>query len=159
MVLLGMMAERSRDEARLFSVVSQVVLAAHRVFIPGTVLVLVFGVLMVWTGGLAWSDAWISLALVGIVVTGGLGARVLTPMAERIATLSKDPSKQPEAYATARRLIAVAKFDMVMLFSIVLLMVAKPGWSDWPILLVVAAALALAAVAFLRPERRVEVPA
>ena len=159
MVLLGLLAERARDEARLMAVIGQVVLVAHRVFIPSTVLVLLFGVLMVWTAGYGWSEAWIVLGLVGIVVTGFLGARVLTPLAERSAKLSTEPGKGPEASAAARRLLAVAKFDMAMLFSIVLLMVAKPGWSNWPLLLVVAAVLALAGLAFLRPVSRTAVPA
>jgi hypothetical protein len=42
----------------------------------------------------------------------------------------------------------------VMLFSIVFLMVVKPGWSDWPALLVAAAAVMLGAASFLRPARR-----
>jgi uncharacterized membrane protein len=159
MVLLGILAERARDEARLMTVVDQVVTVAHRVFIPSTGLVLLFGLLMVWTGGLAWGEAWVVLGLLGILVTGGLGARVLTPLAEKTARLSAEPGKQPEANAAARRLLAVAKFDMAMLFSIVLLMVAKPGWSDWPLLLVVAAVLALAGLAFLRPERQAVVAA
>ena len=159
MVLLGILAERARDEARLMTVVDQVVTVAHRVFIPSTGLVLVFGLLMVWTGGLAWGEAWVVLGLLGILVTGGLGARVLTPLAETTARLSAEPGRQPEANAAARRLLAVAKFDMAMLFSIVLLMVAKPSWSDWPLLLVVAAVLALAGLAFLRPERQAVVAA
>lgn len=159
MVLLGILAERARDEARLMTVVDQVVTVAHRVFIPSTGLVLVFGLLMVWTAGYSWADAWIVLGLLGILVTGGLGARVLTPLAERVKALSTTPGKGPEAYVAARRLLAIAKFDMMMLFTIVLLMVAKPGWSDWPVLLVVAAVLALAGLAFLKPARRVAVAA
>lgn len=159
MVLLGILAENARDEARLMTVVDQVVAIAHRVFIPSTGLVLLLGVLMVWSAGLPWGEAWIALGLLGIVVTGGLGARVLTPLAEQAKALAATPGKQPEAHRAARRLLAVAKFDLVMLFSIVLLMVAKPGWSDWPLLLVVAAVLALAGVAFLRPRRRMPVPA
>jgi hypothetical protein len=93
---------------------------------------------MVWTGGLAWGEAWVVLGLLGILVTGGLGARVLTPLAEQVKALYATPGKQPEAFIAARRLLAVAKFDMVMLFSIVLLLVAKPGWNDWPLLLVLA---------------------
>jgi uncharacterized membrane protein len=159
LVLLGMLAERARDEARLMTVVDQVVAVAHRVFIPSTGFVLLFGVLMVWTAGYSWGDAWIVLGLLGILVTGGLGARVLTPLAEQATTFAATPGKQPEAFAAARRLLAIAKFDMVMLFSIVLLMVAKPGWSNWPLLLVVAALLALAGLAFLRPSRRMPVAA
>lgn len=159
MVLLGFLAERAQDEAQLMTVVDQVVTVAHKVFIPSTGLVLIFGLLMVWTGGLAWTDAWIVLGLLGILVTGGLGARVLTPLAEQAKALASTPGKQPEAFVAARRLLAVAKFDMVMLFSIVLLMVAKPSWSDWPVLLVVAAVLVLAGLTFLRPGRRMPAPA
>jgi uncharacterized membrane protein len=153
LVILAIMAERARDEARMMAVVSQVVAIAPRVFVPGTVLVLVFGLLMVWIGNLAW-DAWIVLGLVGILVTGGLGALVLTPLAGRSKALTATPGKEQEALAVARRLLALAKFDLVMLFSIVFLMVVKPGWSDWPALLVAAAAVMLGAASFLRPARR-----
>ena len=159
MVILGVLAERARDEARLRTVVEQVVLAAHRVFIPSTGLVLLFGLLMVWTGGYGWGEAWIVLGFLGILVTGGLGALLLTPLAERVARLGATPGQGPEAAAAAHRLIAVAKFDMTMLFSIVLVMVAKPSWGDWPLLAALAAIVALAALAFLRPERRAALPA
>lgn len=159
LVLLAIMAERAQDEGRLMAAVNQVVAIAPRVFVPGSALVLVFGVLMVWLGGLAWGDAWIVLGFLGILATGGLGALVLTPLAERSKALAATPGQEREALAVARRLLTLAKFDLVMLFSIVLLMVAKPGWSDWPLLLVVAAVVALAGLAFLRPERRVPVAA
>lgn len=159
LVLLGIMAERARDEARFMTVVSQVVAVAPRVFVPGSALVLVFGLLMVWVAGYSWGDAWIVLGLAGVLVTGGLGALVLSPLAERSKTLAAAPGQEGKALAVARRLLALAKFDLAMLFSIVLLMVAKPGWSDWPVLVVAAAVLALAALAFLRPDRRLPVAA
>jgi uncharacterized membrane protein len=159
MVLLGILAERAHDDGRLLTVIDQIVLIAHRIFVPGTGLVLLFGLLMVWTAGYAWGEAWIVLGFVGILVTGGLGARVLTPLAEQVTAISATPSQRPEALAAAHRLLAIAKFDLVMLFTIVLLMVVKPGWSDWPVLLVVAAVLALAGLVFLRPTRRLPVAA
>jgi hypothetical protein len=130
---------------------------APLVFGPSSALVLIFGLLMIWIGGYAWSDAWIVLGFLGIVVLLSLAAFVLSPVGERFTTLSATPGKRPEALAAARRLMAFARFDVVILFSAVFLMVAKPGWSDWPVLLAVAAVLALAGVALLRPERRVPV--
>lgn len=159
MVFLAVLAERARDDARFMAVVGQTAHIAPRVFAPGSGLVLLLGVLMVWTAGYAWGEAWIVLGLLGILVTGGLGALVLTPLAERSKSLAAEPGREREALEVARRLMTLAKFDLVMLFTIVFLMVAKPGWSDWPALLLALAAVALGAVTFLRPERRVPVAA
>lgn len=159
LVVLAFLAERARDEERVITVVSLSGTFAPLVFGASSALVLIFGLLMVWIGGYTWSDAWIVLGFLGIVVLMAMAKLVFSPLGERFTSLSATPGKQPEALAAARRLMAFAKFDVVILFSIVLLMVAKPGWSDWPVLLVVAAVVALAGLAFLRPERQAAVAA
>ena len=152
LVLLGIFAERSGDAARLRGVMQQITIIAPRVFVPGTGAVLVLGLLLVWVGGLAW-DAWLVLGLLGVLVTGGMGARILSPLAER-AMEHFNEGREAEAVRETRRCIAIARFDLAMLFTIVFLMVAKPGWSDWSALLVAAAAVALGALALRRSEAR-----
>ena len=156
-VFLGILADRARDTARLSAVIQQVTVIAPRIFVPGTVVVLVLGLLLIWVGNLAW-EAWTLLGLLGILVTGSLGAFVLSPLAERAKETFAE-GREAEALGHCRRCLSIARFDLVMLFAIVYLMVAKPGWTDWPALLVVALALVLGGVAFLRPEQRLPAPA
>jgi hypothetical protein len=60
----------------------------------------------------------------------------------------------PDVVATCREILAIAKFDMVLLFTIVADMVLKPQPSHWPTLLLMALALLAAAAAFLPPVFR-----
>lgn len=151
LVLLGILADRAGDAARLRSTMQQVGIVAPRVFVPGTVAVLVLGLLLVWTGGLAW-EAWNLLALLGILVTGGLGAFVLSPLAEK-ANRHFAEGREGEGVRDSRRCLALARLDLAMLFAIVFLMVVKPGWTDWPALLVAALAVGLGALSLRRPGR------
>jgi uncharacterized membrane protein len=149
LVLLGSIAERARNDQDLLSAMKSVVTIAPRVFVPGAVLVLLSGLLMVWLGGLAW-DAWNILGLLGVLVTASVGAVILTPLAERAVKLAAEGGGQAEALACGKRLLRVAKADYVLQFTIVYAMVAKPGWQNVGSLTAMAAIVAAGALYFLR---------
>jgi uncharacterized membrane protein len=141
LVILGVLADRARNDAALMAVIGGVVRIAPIVFIPGSVLVLLFGLAMVWLGGWAW-EAWLVFGLAGIAVTGAVGTLVLGPLAEKSAKLNAE-GRQAEALTAGRRLLKYAKADYVIQFAIVFAMVVKPGWSDLGILLGMAGVVAL----------------
>lgn len=81
------------------------------------------------------------------------GHFLLEPTAKAIETAEKDGN--PEAVlANANRLIALAKFDYLMLFTVIADMVFKPGWSDFWVLGAMACVVAAGFVLFVLPVLR-----
>jgi uncharacterized membrane protein len=148
LILLGTFLGRDPAPAAVMTVVRQVAVFAPRVFIPASVLVLASGAALAWIAGWGWS-AWVVLGLAGIGFTGVFGARVLGPMAERAVTLA-DTQGDAAGAPVGLRMLQLARFDYVVQFAIVFLMVAKPGWSDAATLAVPALLVAGGGLAFLR---------
>ncbi len=132
LVILGVLAERARDGAGVMAVIAHVVRIAPLVFVPGSVLVLLFGLAMVWLGGWNW-EAWLVLGLAGIAATGLIGALVLGPLSERAMRLQAE-GRDAEALVAGHKLLRIAKADYVLQFAIVFAMVVKPGWSELGVL-------------------------
>lgn len=149
LVLLAYLADRARDIDVLLRVVSLVVRIAPVVFMPGSLIVLLTGLGMVWFGQLGW-DAWVAFGLGGIAVTAGIGMAVLGPTCEKVAKLTAE-GRIPEAVQGARRLISVSKFDYTLQFLIVFAMVVKPGWADIALLGAMAMIGVAAGLWFLAP--------
>ena len=135
------------------NVIVIVTFLSKRLFIPALVVVLLSGGTMWWVGALAF-EAWVAYGLVGIVVTGVLGAAVLGPSAERIsAMVGKNASPQELAPLTAK-VLRLAQADMVALASIVFAMVVKPTWADLGLLLATILVVIAGAAYFLtRPAQ------
>jgi uncharacterized membrane protein len=151
LVLATVQAEKA-DPARLLAIVGQVAYVGPRVFLPASIITLLTGLGTVYMAGLGW-PAWIVLGFAGIVVTALLGALKLGPMSDRIVAIAKQ-SGPHAALPDAMALIRLARFDYVMLFSIVFLMVAKPDWQDMTILAIPALAVLLGAFMTVRPSAR-----
>lgn len=88
------------------------------------------------------------LGLAGFAATFLTGHFVLRVKAIEAGRLMSE-GKVAEAAAVGRKLMQVAKFDYVVLFTVVADMVLKPTWTDFLTLGVFAAALAAAAYFFL----------
>lgn len=149
LILLGVFLGRNPTPDRVMTIVRLVAVYAPRVFIPASVLVLLTGIAAVHYGGYGW-DAWVILGLGGVAFTGVFGGKVLGPMADTAVAQAATGGDAAGA-ATGMRLLTLAKFDYVVQFSIVFLMVVKPGWGDILPLGLVAAAIAAGAVLILRP--------
>jgi uncharacterized membrane protein len=150
MVMLGNRADRSADEKILVDVVRQVAWAADRVYVPASISTLVFGLILAWFASL-WGNLWIILGLLGVASTVGLGILVLTPLAKRAEAGFKTSGTSPDVVATCREILTLAKFDLVLLFTVIADMVLKPGPSDWLLLLIMALVLLAAAIFWLVP--------
>lgn len=151
-ILLGMRASRAGDDAESIRVIRDVIYLASRVFIPASAGALVAGVAMVLLGR-HWSEEWIILGLIGFAATFATGNFIIKPRADRLIALHEAQGATPPVVALGQEILAIAKFDFVMLFTVVADMVFKPLWSDWFVVLAMVVVIVAAALLFLRPLR------
>lgn len=153
MVILGVKADRARNDAEIVAVVRQVAWAAERIYVPASISTLVFGVITAWIGGL-FGNLWVILGLVGVAATIALGIVVLTPMVKKAEAAFIAGGATPDVVAACRQILTIAKFDLVLLFTVIADMVLKPAFSDWGILVIMVVVLAAAAYVWLMPVFR-----
>ena len=119
---------------------------APRLFIPSSLATLIFGLLVVIDGDLAF-DLWLVIGLVGWLVSFLLGFFYFRPEGERIAALVADHGPaNAEAVGRLHRLNLVDRVQVTILFVVVADMVFKPTGDDTGVL-VVGAAIVLGATA------------
>ncbi len=100
---------------------------------------------------LAPCPEWIILRLVGVASTVTLGILVLTPLAKKVDAGFSAAGASPDVVATCREILTIAKFDLVLLFTVVVDMIFKPDPSNWLLLLIMAVALLVAGLFWLAP--------
>ena len=99
----------------------------NRVMLPSALVVILLGFLLVWDGpwdlGMTW--IWLSLVLFGLSFV--LGLLVLTPESKRIGdAIEAEGPESPAVQERIKRVLNLGRIDLVLLFAIVFLMVAKP---------------------------------
>jgi len=145
----GLLAGRAKDTDAQMVVIKQTAGLAMTWFIPASLSTVVFGVITATLGSM-WGQAWVILGLLGFVATFCTGNFVIRPAADEIAR-NETAGKRDLAVAYGQKLLQVAKFDYVMLFTVIADMVLKPGWSDVVLLVVMAVVLVAGAALFLLP--------
>ena len=153
MIMLGVKAVRAKNDVEIVGVVRQVAWAAERIYVPSSVATLVFGLITAGLGNL-WGDLWVILGLAGVVATIALGVTVLTPRAKTVEHGFAAGGVTPDIVAVSREILTIAKFDAVLLFTVIADMVLKPGLSDWLILAAMVIVLVAAAALWLTPVMR-----
>jgi uncharacterized membrane protein len=99
-----------------------------RLLIPASLLVVVFGVLLVNNVGFDWGDTWIILGLAGFAFSAGVGSAFLGPETGRISKLGAERGPEdPEVQARIRRVLLVSRIELLILVLVILDMVVKPG--------------------------------
>jgi uncharacterized membrane protein len=127
--ILGSRAARSRDPVRMATIAREGEFVGQRVIAPTTLVLLAMGLWMVavndgWTIG----QTWIILALVGFGITFLSGALFFGPEAGRIGKgVDERGPDDPDIQRRIRRLIALGRFDIVLLVLTMADMVFKPG--------------------------------
>ena len=118
---------------------------AQRIFIPTSLAVLVLGILLTIEGPWGFDMLWIVLALVAFAATFALGVGVIEPEGKKLgaASAAHGPG-HPEVEWRSRRIDALMKLDLVLLWVVVLDMTTKPTGDDVGSLAIMAAALLLA---------------
>jgi uncharacterized membrane protein len=145
--VLAARAQRARDDEYLRNVFNDAGALSKFLFIPASLVTVVFGILMVADGPWGFDMLWIVLGLVGFAATAFTGAVILGPRAEKAAArVEQEGGMSPSIAAEMRRVLMLARVDSVVLFLVVADMVIKPTGDDTG-LLVAMAAILLAGIA------------
>lgn len=148
-------AERATDPLEMHRVSVDAEWLAMRLFVPSSLAVLVFGILLVLDGPWSFDELWIVLGLAGYAFSFFLGILFLSPESGRIAKLIEAHGPAHEA-VTGRisRILAVSRFELAVLFVVVLDMTVKPRGDDAWFYVLAAAILVAGAALALRSYRR-----
>jgi uncharacterized membrane protein len=118
---------------------------AQRIFIPTSLAMLVLGILLTIEGPWGFDMLWIVLALVAFATTFAIGIGVIEPEGKKLGTASATHGPgHPEVEWRSRRMDALMKLDLVLLWVVVLDMTVKPTGDDVVALVIMAGALLLA---------------
>jgi uncharacterized membrane protein len=146
--VLGTRISKQRDPARMVAFAHDAEWMGNHIFLPAGLLVLVCGFLMIHAGFPAFDQFWIQLALGLFAVTFLTGSLFLGPQAGKIGKLIEQHGQESaEVQEQIRRVLLVSRLDLLTLYSIVVVMVAKPETDNallftiWAIVLVIACAL------------------
>jgi hypothetical protein len=154
LTVLAYRTERANDEQRIRNLLDDSNALGTRLFIPSSLTVVAFGILMVVDGPWTFSYLWIVLGLVGYAATSVSGAFVVKPWSERIEEMVKrEGSVTPAAMAEIRRLLWFGRIDLVTLFLVIFDMAVKPSGDDTAILVGMALVF-LAGAAFVASRIR-----
>jgi uncharacterized membrane protein len=142
LMVQSLRAERADDEVTIKRILHDNGWLATHLFIPASLTVLLAGVLLTIDGPWEFDQLWVVIGLLGYAATFFTGAVVLGPRGDRISkAIARDGGFTPASYADARRLLALARIDYVVLLLVIADMVIKPTGDDVGILLVMAAIL------------------
>jgi uncharacterized membrane protein len=152
MILAGLLLQRRGPAETQLALVRATTLLAPRLFIPASVATLAAGLALLFVAGWGWQPFTV-LGLAGVIFTSAFGALVLGPGCEGAVRIA-EAQGAAAALPALRRTYRLARMDYAVQFAIVFLMVVKPGWQDIAIFTGLAALIALATLAALRPLPR-----
>jgi uncharacterized membrane protein len=144
--LIGLLvfgAARAGDREREAGYHRDVGWLAPRLFIPASLSTFILGILLTIDGDWDFGSLWITIAMVGWLISFLLGILYFKPEGERIAGLVEEHGPaNVEADWRLHRLNIVDRLQLVILFTVVADMVIKPTGDDTAVLIVAAAILA-----------------
>jgi uncharacterized membrane protein len=129
LALYAILTQREQDPAEMASVARKAALIGERVYAPLSFLVLALGFGLMENGQSPWSydQFFVIFALAGWGVSAALGIFFLGPEAARLGKLMPiRPPEDPEIQARIRRILLIARLDVLLLLLIVFDMTAKP---------------------------------
>lgn len=161
MTVLGARIGRARDESRRLAYAQDSEWLGQRLYLPSSLLTLIFGVLLVHYGERSdWSQLWVQLGIAALVLSSLLGMAVFAPGWKRVNQVAvTEGTGSPRVRGLIERLLVLGWLDVGILASAVFLMRVKPGGDDAVALVVsgvlpvLAAVVGLAFRAASRPGR------
>jgi uncharacterized membrane protein len=127
--VLALKAQREQDKGALLQIGKQAEWLGTRIFIPSSLVVVAMGFLLIEKsdGLYSYSDFWLMFGLVAWGVSFFVGALFLGPESGRLARMMEEHGPEDaETLARLRRIINVARADVVLIALIAADMVAKP---------------------------------
>jgi uncharacterized membrane protein len=124
--LLSFRILRANDPARLAGFAKDAEWVGLRVFMPASILLLVFGFVLVSEGN--WDyDFWVIFGLVVLGLSALTGMAFLGPESGRIGKLVEQHGVEyPEVQARIARILKISRVEAVLLVAVVFAMVVKP---------------------------------
>ena len=117
---------RANDPHRIAGFAKDIEKIGMLVFLPASVILLVFGFVLVHEGGWGY-DFWVVFGLVVSGLSAVTGAAFLGPESGRIGKLvEQHGADYPDAQARIRRILTVSRFELALLIAVVFVMVVKP---------------------------------
>ncbi len=130
-VLLQIMARgalASRLPGRRAEFAAEMENLGKKLFTPCSILVLLVGIYLVMEGDWGFGSPWISLAMLGILISIVVGAGYLGPQIGRMGTVAhSEGDDSPAVRDGLAKIMRVARMDLGLLVFIVFLMVTKLG--------------------------------
>jgi uncharacterized membrane protein len=125
--ILGIAAERTRDNARIAAIVQLVEWIGIRVFTPASFVVLGFGFALAENAGWDYGEFWLSFGLAVWAVSALTGILFFGPQLKRLKDVIADHGvESDEAQRRMLTVLRVARLDMALLLLIVADMTIKP---------------------------------
>ncbi len=125
--VLAIRASRANEGPRLASLTADIEWMGTRVFMPASLLLVVFGFLMIGEGDLDY-EFWLVFPIVVWLASFFLGAGFLGPESGRLSkAIAEQGIDSPEARGRLARIFLFSRIELVFLLLVVLDMVLKPG--------------------------------
>ncbi|MFN8222860.1 MAG: DUF2269 family protein [Gaiellales bacterium] len=119
---------RERDGVRLAGFTRDIEVIGRTVFAPTSGIALLSGVGLVLNGSWDWSEPFISLGLLALLASAGVGSGFLGPESGRIsAIVERDGPDSAEAVRRRGRILLISRIELAILLVVIFLMVVKPG--------------------------------
>jgi uncharacterized membrane protein len=125
--LYALMTLRQNDPAELASLARKVGLIGERFFTPLSFVVLGFGFGLVENGNWGYGHFFVQFSLAAWGASALLGMFFLGPESAKLGKLlPARPPDDPEVQYRIRRILLVARFDVLLLLVVVFVMTTKP---------------------------------
>lgn len=125
--IIGERAVASDDPARVQALLSDAEHLSKKFFMPAAMTVLLFGIITTINGNISFKEPWIVGGIAGIIISIVLGAGMIGPTSARLAQRMPTSGLDDEVRAGLNKIRTLSHIDLLILFVIVFLMVAKPS--------------------------------
>jgi uncharacterized membrane protein len=152
--MLVLRAEKTGDRLLTKQISGHAGWMAQRIFIPASLAVLVFGILLTIEGPWSFDQLWIVFGLVGYAISFFVGILFIEPEGKRIHTaMEAYGPESPQAGFHVHRINVVSRMELVVLYLVIAVMALKPTGDDTGTLIIMAAVV-LATLAAGLPKLR-----
>ena len=126
--VLAVRATRAKDPVRTALITGEIEWMGLRVFMPASILLLIFGIWTSHEGNWDFGQAWISVGFAAFLSSFFLGMAFLGPESGRIKKLGQDRGfEDPEVLRRIGRILLFSRLELIVLIVAIWAMVVKPG--------------------------------